>query len=315
MTMAEVFTAPTARLAARTGPRGQITAWTPRSRSRMVRRLAELDWAPFAAPGVVPAMVALTYPGDWLPVAPTGQAVKAHLAALVRRWQRAWPGCWLVWKLEFQARGAPHVHLFAVAWPTLPAGVIRGVTQARQRPAVGDGLYFTRWIKAAWADIVAHPDPAERAKHESQGAHVDWAEGLRSVDPKRVGVYFTKHAQYAVKEYQHQVPPEWQLPGAGPGRFWGVAGLDRVAVPVVLTDTEWLLLQRTLRRHHRAQRVRRTAQPLRHVVRHGRRGRKVHRRTGRLRYGLGFITTNDAPRLALDLARLVQATRDERTPQ
>lgn len=283
---------------ARSGPRGEVIEWTPGSRGRMIRRLAELDWSPFTTPGIMPVFVTLTYPGDWLTVAPEGRAVKRHLAALERRWRRAWPGCWYVWKLEFQRRGAPHLHLYAAVWPGLRAGETREVTQVRRRPAVGDGLYFGPWLKAVWADIVAHPDPDERRRHERAGVRVDWGEALRATDPKRIAVYFTKHGQFAAKEYQHQVPVEWQAPGMGPGRFWGVVGLERVAVSVVVTDTERVQLARTLRRWHHAQGITR-------LVRHGRRRRQVRRRAGRLRYGLGFVCANDAPALAQQLARAV----------
>ncbi len=64
----------------------------------------------------LPAMITLTYPGDWLTVAPSADAVKrVHFKALAKRWQRNWGHplrC--VWKLEFQRRGAPHLHLFTV---------------------------------------------------------------------------------------------------------------------------------------------------------------------------------------------------------
>jgi hypothetical protein len=57
-------------------------------------------------------MLTLTYPGDWLAVAPNGEAVKRHLAALAKRYERVWGEPLVcIWKLEFQARGAPHFHL------------------------------------------------------------------------------------------------------------------------------------------------------------------------------------------------------------
>jgi hypothetical protein len=306
--MTQVLTAPGYRmLRRRQGPRSEITAWTPRSRARMCRRLAELDWSPFTLSGVVPVFVTLTYPGDWLTVAPEGSVVKAHLHALVKRWEGSWPGCQFVWKLEFQRRGAPHLHLFAAVRPDLRAGEIRAVTQVRRRPAVGDGQRFTYWVRQVWADIVGHPDEAERSKHEAAGTRVDFGEGLRATDPKRIGVYFTKHAQFAAKEYQHEVPAEWRAPGKGPGRFWGVVGLERTAAAVVLTDTEHVVIARTLRRHA-------AAQDVTHEVRHGARRRKVRRRVGRLRYGYGFVCVNDGPGLAVRLAELAVMSRTARPP-
>jgi hypothetical protein len=57
-------------------------------------------------------MLTLTYPGDWLIVAPNAEVVKRHFQALCKRYGRAW-GEPLIgpWKLEFQRRGAPHFHI------------------------------------------------------------------------------------------------------------------------------------------------------------------------------------------------------------
>ena len=43
----------------------------------MVKRLCELDYLPLYASGRLPAMVTLTYPGDWQTVVPTGAVSKA----------------------------------------------------------------------------------------------------------------------------------------------------------------------------------------------------------------------------------------------
>jgi hypothetical protein len=54
-------------------PCREILGWSRKSRANMVRALCELDYRPMLAdPGRVPAMVTLTYPGDWLTVAPDG---------------------------------------------------------------------------------------------------------------------------------------------------------------------------------------------------------------------------------------------------
>ncbi|NIB31079.1 hypothetical protein HBB16_04100 [Pseudonocardia sp. MCCB 268] len=75
--------------------------------------MCELDYTPLYAGGQLPAM-SLTYPGDWETVVPTGPVLKAHMKALRKRYLRAWGGDWAcVWKLEFQRRGAPHVHVAA----------------------------------------------------------------------------------------------------------------------------------------------------------------------------------------------------------
>jgi hypothetical protein len=189
-------------------PSREITGWSRQSRANMVKTLCQLDYTPlFADPTRLPAMLTLTYPGDWVTVAPHGKAVKSHLKILRKRYRRAWGqdlAC--VWKLEFQRRGAPHIHLLMVP----PDGV-------------AERHSFRQWISQAWADVVNHPDPAEYARNVLAGTGLDWAPGLRSTDPKRVAVYFTKHGAFAAKEYQHCVPKAWQEKGRGPGRFWGLS--------------------------------------------------------------------------------------------
>lgn len=88
---------------------GVITEWSRKSRSSMCRTFAELDYSPLVESGRIPAMVTLTYPGDWEAVAPTGTSVKRHIMLWRKRFQREYgePARY-IWKLEFQRRGAPH---------------------------------------------------------------------------------------------------------------------------------------------------------------------------------------------------------------
>ncbi|WP_018332426.1 rolling circle replication-associated protein [Actinomycetospora chiangmaiensis] len=194
-------------------PRSAITSWSRKSRANMTKRLCELDYTPLYASGRLPAMVTLTYPGDWVTVAPNGADLKRHMKALRKRYARAWGEEWrCVWKLEFQRRGAPHVHMLC----TPPHGLARTT-----------GEQFAVWLSRSWAEVVDHPDSEQRLRHERAGTALDYAEGLRATDPRRVAAYFTKHGLMAAKEYQHDVPPEWSEPGTGPGRFWGVWNLHR----------------------------------------------------------------------------------------
>jgi len=303
-------------------PTREVTGWSRKSRANMVRTLAELDYGPLLRLGVKLPMTTLTYPGDWLTVAPTGKAVKRHLDQWRKRFERAWGMPFIgIWKLEFQRRGAPHLHL----WGPMPegrAGELRRMTQTRYRPAVGDGLPYREWLSVVWADIVGHPDPEQRRRHQLAGTAVDGAEGARMTDPKRLAVYFTKHGSFSAKEYQHCVPEEWQAPGQGPGRFWGYWGLEKATAGVELHPADAVWAGRILRRYARAQRVtrqvtvRRTAggvprsadqviglagaqyaEPTK--VRY----RTVRRPVVRLGNGRGFLCVNDGPGLAASVAR------------
>jgi hypothetical protein len=276
----------------------------------MCRTFAELDYTPIIARGRIPAMVTLTYPGDWLTVAPAGKAVKRHLDLWRKRFEREYgEKARYIWKLEFQGRGAPHIHL----WMAPPTGAGRS------------GRDFRSWLSWTWADVVRHPDAAERLRHERVGTGVDVLQGLRGCDPKRLAIYFTKHSSANTsgpKEYQHRVPVEWQEQRKGPGRFWGVYGLVKAVAQVELTEQDYITARRILRRWSR------------HTVAYGLvesdfpsatgprtavvRVPRVQRDTGRVRYrklrrrrtlcgrsdfGGGFALVNDGPTFASQLAR------------
>lgn len=326
--------------------RGEISGWSAKSRARMVARLAELDYAPMFLQGDFPAMVTLTYPGGWEVVAPNGEVVKGHLTSFFKRFERAW-GVELicVWKMEFQSRGAPHFHLLMCP-PSGRAGAHRqaahaeklaaydaGVraTRPRWRPAVGDGLIFRDWLSAVWADIVAHPDLEQRKRHEMAGTAVDYSEGERGRDPKRMAVYFCKHGTFAAKEYQHDVPELWQEDGRGPGRFWGVRGLKRVKGAATISGDDMQVLGRVLRKYGTRTRAWSPERghyfrpQMKSVLRWRARGvwvspagvrivRKWQRRRTSVRVrrmtgsnSAGFLVVNDAPLLAEKLARALAA--------
>ncbi|MCW2853485.1 MAG: hypothetical protein JWM84_3149 [Nocardioides sp.] len=334
-----------------------ITEWSRKSRARMTRTMAELDYSPIFDLGRRTAMGTLTYPGDWQSVAPSGDAVKAHWRALVKRWARAWGGRpALVWKLEFQRRGAPHFHFFfapEAGTALCSCDACLAVACSDRECDVADGpahahLDFKSWLSHAWAEVVGADNGhlggdgrTERERHRLAGTGIDYREGGRMTDPKRLAIYFTKHAGAGGgKEYQHRVPLEWQTPGNGPGRFWGYSGLVVARREVVLGNArEYVQLRRTLRRlteskgMTRDRRVPRGyvqmvtvdgetewvppgteagrmvegAQPVR------RRRRKVTRRASYLgRGGMagGFVCVNDGPAVASALSRLLSGPLD-----
>jgi hypothetical protein len=197
----------------------------------------------------------------------------------------------------------------------------------RARRGRGAGLTFRTWLSHTWADIVAHPDPDERKRHRGAGTRIDYAQGVKAADPRRVAVYFAKHGSFAAKEYQHNVPPLWQTPGQGPGRFWGYWNLRRPVRAVELPFAGAVVAARTLRRWARAQGVTHQRAVPRHpggnlrpfgevlglagaqelaaqepaTMRHAR--RRARRMLGR--YGAGWVATVDGARLAEQLGRAI----------
>lgn len=207
--------------------RGEIFEWSRRSRARMVEILASLDYLPLFAQGT-PAMVTFTYPGFWELVAPDGETVKRHFKIFGRRFERKFGRKFIfLAKLEFQRRGAPHIHSFFVP----------------PHEAV-----FKRWLSETWADIVAHPCVIHREAHVRAGTAIDYFPGILGRDPKKIASYFSKHAAaggQGAKEYQHVVPGLWR--GRKVGRFWWYAGLETASVEVEISDHDFILIRRLLR--------------------------------------------------------------------
>ena len=120
-----------------------------KSRSAMCRTFAELDYSPAGGIWPRPAMVTLTYPGDWEVVAPDGASVKRHMVLWRKRFQREYgePARY-IWKLS-SSGGAPHIHLW-MAPPISPGRSGRG---------------FGQWLSETWAQVVDHPDAEQKARH------------------------------------------------------------------------------------------------------------------------------------------------------
>ncbi len=199
------FSDPVAELVTRaampSAPRGVIRELSVASRDR----LADRAWT-LAAEGRTPAgMLTLTAPGEWESlyladcdgvVIEGGRVIKAQMKALRKRLGRFLSGLGIsswsaLWFLEFQARGAPHIHLM------LFDCILSADTLRRLRG----------WLGRAWAAVVAHPDPVERAKHVRVGTRV---EKMRSN-------HFGYAVKYATKTEQKEVPSEF----GSVGRFWG----------------------------------------------------------------------------------------------
>jgi len=156
-----------------TSPRDEITEWSAASRRRMIRAIGELDLRRWLDSDGDAVLMTLTLPGDWLAVAPSGRAFKRHVRAFWKPWNRDIGKVRCIWKLEFQDRGAPHLHALVKA------------------PAWVGAETFHAWALRSWAEVVGATG-RDRYWHERKG--VDIAEGYTMTDPYRVGVYFAKHA-------------------------------------------------------------------------------------------------------------------------
>lgn len=207
-----------------------VSAWSPKSRARMVATIASLDLRDFVTNAASqPVMVTLTLPGKWLDVAPTAAVAAKKFDNFARAWRHQWGVApqW-IWKREFQRRGAPHWHI----WTTLPTG---------------DHQAFREWLSAAWTHALDIGDLNERKLSLKAGTGLDFAIGLRARDPKRLAIYFLKESLGGEgKSYQNAAPREWA--GQSIGRFWGYRGLDKAVVSVAIDPNHAQQLWRSMRK-------------------------------------------------------------------
>jgi hypothetical protein len=156
------------------GQRGIITELSDKSRRRLALVARNVEG--------LTHLVTLTYPRDHRAVVPDGRVLKVHMAALRKRLVRRGRGG--LWFVEFQDRGAPHVHI-----------LLNGGVPGRE-------------LSAWWYEIVGSGDE----RHLRAGTGI---EKLRLADGAA-----RYAAKYASKFEQKLVPAEFQ----GIGRMWGLFG-------------------------------------------------------------------------------------------
>ena len=270
-------------------PRKPIQKWTPKSRANMIARFSSLDYSSmFQKENPIPVMITLTYPGDWLVVAPSAKASKAHLTRFRKRFERRF-GIKLqaLWRAEFQRRGAVHFHLFCVA--PIPVNE------------------FREWVAETWVSIVNHPDPVQKKRHRVAGTAVDISLGATQDSPHRIAVYFSKHSSPNVgaKEYQNQPPQEW-IESGSVGRFWGYWNLSFTSENVRLSREDALLASRILRRWFKSKRIYSKVAVFRVNQETGVvKKRTANRRLKRFGSMSAFLVVNDGIGIAENLAQAI----------
>lgn len=274
--------------------RQSISRWTSKSRANMVARFSSLDYSEmFQKVNPIPVMITLTYPGDWLAVAPTASASKAHLTNFKKRFERRFKVKFRgLWRAEFQRRGAVHFHIFCVS----PIPVSE----------------FRVWVAETWTDVVNHPDPEQKARHRKAGTAVDFAVGSTELTPQRTAVYFAKHSSpnLGKKEYQNHPPAEWREHGSV-GRYWGYWNLTPKFETIELLKSDAIFAARVLRRWHRAQGKTRKERVVRISDKNGQVSfRWVNRRVRRFPGVSGFLTTDRGLAVAEALSRAIKARID-----
>ena len=208
--------------------RGLVEGFSRQSRIRMMQRIAEVNHRDMLT---LPVMVTLTYPGEYNS---DPSSYKAHLNAFHTRLTRRYGKVALVWKLEFQKRGAPHFH-FLIYFDSS----INIFGDGRHTP---DCECFRCWLAASWYAIVGSGD----MRHYYFLRSGRTVELLRSV--RGIQSYVSKYVAKVVSGVEQHV-----------GRWWGVwawASMPVELVKVMLGPTEFYRLRRVfagVRRSHDVQ--------------------------------------------------------------
>jgi hypothetical protein len=181
------------------GRRQAIDGLSADVRSRLRRRMSEIDWPGLCETGRTWG-ITLTYPGQpsarWPDVWPRDHVQwQAHLRAFRERMARRGWLEWCLWRKEFQRRGAPHFHLVGLS----PTPILDGAGKDWERDPIG-------WVARSWFEIVG----------SGQMDHLNAGTQLVSLYVGHLDNYLTGEIS---KAYQAGVG----TPG-GTGRVWGEWG-------------------------------------------------------------------------------------------
>lgn len=120
----------------RRSPRGEISAFSVRSRSRLNKKIAMLKR------DILPLFVTLTYHND---IPESFEGYKYHLHHFIIALFRRFPSAGVIWKLEFQKRGFAHFHLFV--WGVSLEDLQAFVPEKWHKIAGNHSTYHLAWHK------------------------------------------------------------------------------------------------------------------------------------------------------------------------
>jgi hypothetical protein len=185
----------------------------------------------------LPTFITLTYPGTWhRDPERWKQQLKAFMAALFRKWERAWG----IWRLEFQKRGAPHFHLLLWDGPTVEAIEARRQNGKLCMVAIpGSRSWKNRsvfaWLSDTWFRVVGSGDE----KHRQAGTRIEPVISVNGV------------MAYAAKYLAKPTEEQTEIFEGGTGRHWARIGEERWRIEEYsqdLTGPEALKMRRVMRK-------------------------------------------------------------------
>ena len=188
-------------------------------------------------------LVTLTYPDPWRAWVPDAAKLGEHRTVFLRAWKKDWgESAYGLWVLEFQRRGAPHLHLYV----RLPEKVSEADVEVLRKHTMANNLggrgpngerlgwravtgEFGYWARHAWVDTVGTRGTFAERKHSVAGVDVAafyWSESAWQMsDGLQVLAYLTDEIG---KRRQKVAPAEF-----GRAQMWRSMGGFK---PVVLVD-------------------------------------------------------------------------------
>lgn len=181
------------------GKRGEVKGFSRNSRVRLLDALHAVYFEKAT-------FVTLTYPG----VFPTdGQEVKRHLKNFRARLERKYGQFQVVWRVEFQRRGAPHYHLLLFDAPFIPRV----------------------WVSLAWYQIVNSSDE----RHLTAGTQVKGP--IHREKSKAIMTYVSK---YVGKIDDNEVPGGYENVGRHWG-FWNKQEAETLELDITKSEADTLV--------------------------------------------------------------------------
>jgi hypothetical protein len=205
------------------GARGKVTTLSFQSRRRLYEFLLSIDWDAIEDDRI--RVVTLTYHENY---PKDGKGVKRHLHNFRREIMRDYPGSILIWKLEYQARGAPHFHLIWITPTPQPLGNYqivnsKGVVfydRVAKRALESGHTGLRSDIQEKWNRITG-----EDWDNFNAGTEVDEVKKKGAI-AAYLCKYMAKQGRWNGKGYQ-TTPPKWF---SECGRWWGCYGRGRVGI-------------------------------------------------------------------------------------
>jgi len=212
--------------------RESVTQYSMKSRKRFFEKMLTIDWDKIPSDNI--RELTLTYPSIY---PKDGQVLKSHLNAYakrIKRFCRDYGDVTFIWKMEFQRRGAPHFHLMIITRKPIPLEKFRSWGLKSWNDLVG------KWILA---EDGYSGDEKKQAieKHAKAGIEADKVKKSTKGLVNYMVWYISKGSYKGLaKDYQHEVPKEYQ----NSGRWWGIYGkksgvVDFIKKTIRITEEDY----------------------------------------------------------------------------